>query len=322
MTVNYQCTRCGYETPKKSSMEYHLIKRQKQCPTSQNDITLTPDIIDHILKFRIYHIKKNYIKKQIINNNQYNTIFANLDILDKMKLHLKTINKQPVTLDDKISDMYQSERENMETGINNIPPFTKDYFINTIIESTTVKDKEYFQDCNILLQDQQCILYKETDDGEDWSKLTLNSLVKEVLKIIQRQYSKSYEFYLIRKIESNNEYSPLEKRKFEESLDEYYSFIGSFDIKPSIINMNNNQILYNIDQDEYYFHNINYDICDKYITKYNRLLNELKTCSRNRIQKEIANIIHSTIKTNTKLFEKNILNFFIKDQDYIKNINR
>ena len=35
---NYLCPRCNYSTEKKSSMNNHLFKMKKQCPSSGSDL--------------------------------------------------------------------------------------------------------------------------------------------------------------------------------------------------------------------------------------------------------------------------------------------
>lgn len=42
---NYQCPRCGYNTPYKCHMNDHLFKKNKPCCALENDLVLTDDSI-------------------------------------------------------------------------------------------------------------------------------------------------------------------------------------------------------------------------------------------------------------------------------------
>jgi hypothetical protein len=55
--ILFTCIRCGYETPKKGNIRHHF-NRKKICPSSLNNIELTDEIKDEILRSRIYHIPK------------------------------------------------------------------------------------------------------------------------------------------------------------------------------------------------------------------------------------------------------------------------
>lgn len=53
---NYQCIRCGYETDLKSNMNRHFFEKKEVCPATNNDIELTNEIKEYILKNRFYRI--------------------------------------------------------------------------------------------------------------------------------------------------------------------------------------------------------------------------------------------------------------------------
>lgn len=56
--LNYRCPRCGYETSRKSSMQTHFYKVKKECPAIVNDIEITNEIKDYVIRNRIYKIPK------------------------------------------------------------------------------------------------------------------------------------------------------------------------------------------------------------------------------------------------------------------------
>ncbi len=55
--IPYTCVRCGYKTKNKTNIHKHLYQRKVFCP-AKNDIELTEEIKDKIMKDRIYHIPK------------------------------------------------------------------------------------------------------------------------------------------------------------------------------------------------------------------------------------------------------------------------
>ncbi len=57
-TIPYTCIRCGYTTIQKNSIKDHLFNRKNECPAIENNIELTIDIKNYILKNKIYKAPK------------------------------------------------------------------------------------------------------------------------------------------------------------------------------------------------------------------------------------------------------------------------
>jgi hypothetical protein len=57
-SVPYTCPRCKYTTIHKNDMKRHLYNKKKDCPGSVNDIELTDEIKEKILKNRCYAVPK------------------------------------------------------------------------------------------------------------------------------------------------------------------------------------------------------------------------------------------------------------------------
>lgn len=53
---DYQCVRCGYESSHKANMRRHLYDKTSTCPAEKNNIELTDEIKEYILKNRIYKV--------------------------------------------------------------------------------------------------------------------------------------------------------------------------------------------------------------------------------------------------------------------------
>jgi hypothetical protein len=77
----YTCYRCGHQTKGKNDMRKHLYNRKNDCPALSliNDIELTINIKEYILKNKVYHIPKiinNISRPNIINNiEEYHFIY-------------------------------------------------------------------------------------------------------------------------------------------------------------------------------------------------------------------------------------------------------
>lgn len=81
----YECIRCGYQTESKSHMQKHLLQKISPCPKLKNDIELTDDIKEFILKNRIYKITKQEITLPT------KTEVALADEIKKLKLNIELI---------------------------------------------------------------------------------------------------------------------------------------------------------------------------------------------------------------------------------------
>ena len=86
MPSEYLCPRCNYSSLHKPDMRRHF-NRKKICP-DHNDLVLTSDIKDIVLKNRRYHIEKAP-KVVNINNTNYNTF---VHIINKMDWNDKIVN--------------------------------------------------------------------------------------------------------------------------------------------------------------------------------------------------------------------------------------
>lgn len=56
----YHCPRCGYKTPRKTCMRDHMYKT-KPCPSLQDDLELTAEVIEHVLSNRVYHKPETHV---------------------------------------------------------------------------------------------------------------------------------------------------------------------------------------------------------------------------------------------------------------------
>lgn len=201
--IDFACIRCGYSTPHRHCMKRHLTNNIKICPAIKNNIDLTPDMVEHILKNRIYKKPKNVVKKDTksvishnpnntklvskiavqniekIHNDQstnsHNTInqqqttviqyFINtLDPAKKMEYHHEFIKSQPQSIEDLVSEKYEKERNDMLEGIGDYLYTFKD-LTKMISDVSHMKDMKDFKDCVLIDKrgSDQIICYNESN---------------------------------------------------------------------------------------------------------------------------------------------------------------
>lgn len=100
----YQCCRCGYETNNKSNMVHHFKKRVSMCAAVLENIELTDEIKEYILRNRIYkapppppaHVIKIEAAKEARRDKLEETIKKLTEEVNelKIKLTMMTANKK------------------------------------------------------------------------------------------------------------------------------------------------------------------------------------------------------------------------------------
>ncbi len=66
----YSCPRCGYNTYMRTDMKRHFYGKTKTCPSLIDNMTLTEDVMNHIMNNRILHPQQETPSQQIsvVNN--------------------------------------------------------------------------------------------------------------------------------------------------------------------------------------------------------------------------------------------------------------
>lgn len=90
----YTCPRCGYKSSKKWDMQRHLYTRMKVCPGEVDDITLTEEIKESIIKNKVYQKPEEantnatnnttVINSIIQNYNSFNSMLSSMDVVDRL----------------------------------------------------------------------------------------------------------------------------------------------------------------------------------------------------------------------------------------------
>lgn len=291
----YTCPCCGYETSQKNDMKKHFYKVLKPCPKQLNNIDLTEDIKQFVLANRIYHHPKNETPSltQTINiNNTVVNYIANMDVLGKLQKYVDYKNLELVDFEKYVEQRYAKINNKLQTNSIKYIEFKRDDFLELIDEVTNIlngKSMEYF---NMMYDSRINKLAIYSD--ETWEEYLLNTGVKRIINIIKEFYLDSYEVYLIHSIETSSEFK---RQQSIELLEEYYKFLGCFDIKPSI----------NVDDENVY---------TTYMKRYKQLFEKITKSESNHVRKEVLDIIKRNSVRNIDEMNNYIMELLNADEKF------
>jgi hypothetical protein len=121
--IPYTCPRCDYKNKDKYSIRRHLYDRTQECPAYKNDIELTDEIKEYILKNRVYQIPKppKTPKKPqtiIITPNRNNEIIPQTNKKEENIIFINEETKEEFnlinTLDERLYEILKEEMKEDE----------------------------------------------------------------------------------------------------------------------------------------------------------------------------------------------------------------
>jgi hypothetical protein len=292
-------------------MKDHLYLRKKKCPALENDIELTDEIKEYILNNRIYKIPKqqNIINPQtvynqtIINNNTMNNYINKLDTMDKLNKITEHKKIELMGLEFSIEDKYIREIKRLEKDVYKYGFTLKEAdFLNIVDTITNVADN--FEHCNVLYDTamNKLKLYKG-----NWESFILDIGIKELIQLIQDSYLYQYELYLLKKIYGQTGFiNYRDNARYKESLEEYFRFIGIFDVKPSCYEKMNCDILENDDEE--------YTIEEKCRIQYEKLA--IPKSEISKVKKIVTDLIKRNGKNNIKELNKLVIETMNIDEEF------
>jgi hypothetical protein len=311
--VNYTCFRCGYETNHKTNMKNHLFFKKAPCPQTLHIIELTDEIKQHILDNRIYILPTpptNIINNittnnnNTMNNNTMNNYIIKMDALDKLKKFTSYKDIELIDFKDNVEQKFL-KRANKFADIDKDMGYSEQDLILHIEEVCQVFDIKTFQDFN-LLYDKKMKQVQIYDDGE-WSDMLIDNGIYTIMTVIQSFLWNKFEFYMIRKSLTENLH---QKQVFKERLEDYYTFIGNFKIKPAILT-------HFIDTDNVEMDNDLYEVKDEYIKLYKNIKKD--KANGNALRKQILDRLEYNMSMNIEKMNKKVAKLFSLDENF-KNI--
>lgn len=308
---SYECPRCGYSTLHKTSMKRHLYSKQKMCPTITSMISLTDDIKEHIMNYKKYLVQSGGNMLQTIN--QYNTInnfIATINPIEKVSKLIEYKNLDIIdfeqTVEDKLSDRAKRLEKNLyKNGFT----LKFDDILDIIDQVSKINDFVDFVSMNLIydnLRDKLHIYQYGT-----WDEMILTLGIKRVIELIQLYYFDFYECYLIRRY--NNKESDT-----HDLLEQYYKFIGIYDIEPYIKLKSDNKVLYPREDEHFHINYSSYDLnkytlCDKFYNLYCKTRDKTTKSEINSVKKSVADIIIRNSNHNIRELNKKITEIFRLD---------
>jgi hypothetical protein len=310
MKIPYTCFRCGYKTKEKYNMRLHLFSKKKPCQGIENDIILTDEIKNKILDNRIYHIPKEVKPSTLIQNIQYNNTMnnyiKNMNTLDKLNKYMEYNNTEITSLEDNVQNHFYRRITNLKTDAFK---FGYDMGNNRLFdifeEITKIRN---LQDMNIIYDDKlkELSLFK----SGSWETMLIERGIKEILEMLKEYFLDHYELFLFRRIyfiEKNE----IEKQKYKIHLEEYYKFIGTFDLRPIIEDKDDSEILGEEHGEKGVF-----KLEEKWIKNYNTLIDNMKRYEINKIKKDIDLIVKNNSNKNLTELNKEIIELLTTDEEF------
>ena len=335
MIIPYTCARCGYASPRKSSMYNHLFHKKTSCPKAISDIELTDEIKHTILDNRVYRvpvvvappvINITTLNQMINYNNTINNLVSSMDPIDKLTKYINHKDIPLLEIGDSIGNSFVKKVE----GLNK--PTTDEFGVydSRILDSNNILEvidqvsslaNEHCENMNIIYEKKFNKL-KLYDMGR-WNDHLLFAGITTLLTIIQDNFFNVYECFLIRKIELST-LCYQDKFAIKEKLMEYYKFIGCFNIDPYVKNKNESEIIYNQDDkrcdpfidptDD------NTALNQKYLALFTKVCDETKAGELNRIKTTVVDIITKNCLKNVDELNKKVVALFNMDDEFKQTI--
>ena len=291
----YICPRCNYDSEKKQGMERHF-QRKTLC-ADRNNLALTPEIIDVVLKNRQYHPPKQpakVVNNNIINYNIINNLICQMDSGEKLMHLLNYQQKQIEDLEDGLEKRFQHRVDRLENNKYKGGCYLTLDDLLELVNDVTKIDTNNIEQFNVLFDKavKRLRLYR----GKGWESFLEDVGARELVSLIKSYYLDTYEIYLIKNLHTDHPIG-LNRIKLLEHLEIYYRFISIFDLSPHVDNFTDEEILGH----RLMGGNENY-LAERYIDVYGQQKREVKTAEKNQVKRKIINIVkENTIHNLTEL---------------------
>ena len=288
------------------------FKRKRVC-ANINDLVLTDEIKQIILQDHVYHKPKQPKKiiQNITNNNNNNILNYNVmstmnpeQQIDTLMEHLK--KEMPGLSDTKY---FARRRKYLLTHKDDKPNDSRtidDLFkeILDFLESFLEEDNIIY---NCFIKHNLLHIYND----DEWEKRTIPKGMTEFIKIMKIIIFDAYEVCLIRQM-TNWKLS----QQARDALREYYSFIHSFNVRPTFMEErnNDNKLLYNKNEPEYDNESYSsYEIIDQLNEIWKTIETDMKDYKKNKTTTQLKQIISHHTDQTMKELDKNINNYSLTE---------
>jgi hypothetical protein len=183
--------------------------------------------------------------------------------------------------------------------------FTQDKLLKLVNKAVIAQDP---QGCDqSILHDHQDGSFHMRVNGV-WEQLFSESGVVETINAMKEAYLDQYERHMIRTIEGSTNYRI--KQEMREHLEEYYRFIGSFNLTPSIQGSTDGMILGTLGNHR------GYDLEEKYMNIYRLTTKTIKASDAQRVKRTFKDVIKNACKKNINELNMRIIDMLQMDEQF------
>lgn len=318
----YNCPRCDYQTSHKATMRRHLYHSVRPCPGTKSYIELTEEVKGCVMDNRIYREPVAPVTPSItniINNNQtIMNYIANLDTKTKLTNYMAYNNTELTDFEQKVEDVtskYATAFQDRRLLDKEPRRLEQSKLLDTVhlITKSSMPDKS---DMVIFFDfDLDRVYYYVCNK---WEEHNINEGLEYLIDCMVSNCFDYYELYLIRKLQNCRAANQAE---LEDSLEEYYKFTATFNIKPAVRGKCDAAVLHNPDESDYEDDPFGdpvetHRIADKYNDMYERVKLALTSAQKRELVKSVVDIIKKSSKTNAKELNKSIANLIVRDENF------
>jgi hypothetical protein len=311
--TNYLCPACGYSTHKASNIKNHFYKLQKPCPKVENDIELTDEIKEYVIKNRVYHIPKKEqpppsITQNINNINYYNNMVNNMMVKDKLDAYCGYNGIEIIDFEEKIDNMFKHTAKKLDRDAQKHFELKHEQFIDAIEDISGVKNAE-FEKFNLKYD----LSFDKIDiyDSGDWISFNIDKGIGKIFGILQDNIWNSYEKYLIRKMKNKGDV--YNRQIVKELLTEYFTFIKCFNVFP-FMNDHDDSDVFGED-----YEGDAYEYTEKCMNLYNTIA--LTQSQINKNKRIVIDILKRNTKCNVHELNTQVAGLIRMDEDFKKHIS-
>lgn len=306
----FECPRCDYKTNIKQNMKIHL-NRKNICPSLKSDLDLTDEVKEHILKKRVYLSKPDSKESpQVTNYNSIcymmNTHFTPIELI-KRYTEYKNINL--IELDEYLDNKFSDKQNELDEGTKKIELSENDFYV-VFDDISSVKDSR-LEDMNLFYDSKEDKINYFNED--DWETVIASKGIKDIIEKLQEYYFDYYECNIINRIVQLSD--SQEKQHLLERIDEYYKFVGAFDIKPYCYNKRDYEFVKGVGDEN------TTETSERFYDRYVRIKNRTKTTDQRRVYKTVLNIFKKKTDVVLRYLKTTISSLFCNDTTFKELLN-
>jgi hypothetical protein len=290
----------------------HFKNRKKLCEPKANDIALTNDVVEHVLKHGTYVSAQQPVvvasPTQVVNvtinqqiqaivthNNVVNQFIGSLDVYDKVRTFLVHTSSALVPFDQHVERFYGDVVQRLQDGHD--VRYRADDFLRMVDDVTRWSGMDGVN----VLYNAKADKVHIYDEGE-WRDFIWRLGIFRIVEIIKENLLDHYEFALVRRMHSA---SVRGKQRCRESLADLYAFLAAFDLTPAVIDHSDDYVLNDGEDDVGSF-----AISDEAQKMYEDVRRRQATTGVNRLKREIVGIVKKNSASTVHDINRAVLQLF------------